>query len=56
MPTPDAILAGAVAIANDWRWLAIAWHAVFIGAVIGAIDLILQLTLVQGIPSLFSRR
>src|SRR6188474_906034 len=35
MPTPDAILAGAVAIANDWRWLAIAWHAVFIGAVIG---------------------
>ena len=28
----------------------------FIGAVIGAIDLILQLTLVQGIPSLFSRR
>ena len=27
-----------------------------IGAVIGAIDLILQLTLVQGIPSLFSRR
>lgn len=28
----------------------------FIGAVIGAIDLVLQLTLVQGIPSLFSRR
>ena len=28
----------------------------FIGAVIGAIDLILQLTLVQGIPSLFSRK
>ena len=28
----------------------------FIGAVIGAIDLILQLTQVQGIPSLFSRR
>jgi preprotein translocase subunit SecE len=28
----------------------------FIGAVIGAIDLILQLILVQGIPSLFSRR
>ncbi len=27
----------------------------FIGAVIGAIDLILQLILVQGIPSLFSR-
>jgi preprotein translocase subunit SecE len=28
----------------------------FIGAVIGAIDLILQLILVQGIPSLFSRK
>ena len=28
----------------------------FIGAVIGVIDLILQLVLVQGIPSLFSRK
>jgi len=28
----------------------------FLGAVIGAIDLVLQLILVQGIPSLFSRR
>jgi preprotein translocase subunit SecE len=28
----------------------------FLGALIGAIDLILQLILVQGIPSLFSRR
>jgi preprotein translocase subunit SecE len=28
----------------------------FLGAVIGAIDLILQLILVQGIPALFSRR
>ena len=28
----------------------------FIGAVIGLIDLALQLILVQGIPSLFSRR
>ncbi len=28
----------------------------FIGAIIGAIDLFLQLVLVQGIPSLFSRR
>jgi preprotein translocase subunit SecE len=27
----------------------------FIGAVIGVIDLVLQLVLVQGIPSLFSR-
>jgi len=28
----------------------------FIGAVIGVIDLVLQLILVQGIPSLFSRK
>jgi preprotein translocase subunit SecE len=28
----------------------------FLGAIIGAIDLVLQLILVQGIPSLFSRR
>jgi preprotein translocase subunit SecE len=28
----------------------------FLGAVIAAIDLVLQLILVQGIPSLFSRR
>ena len=28
----------------------------FLGAVIGAIDLVLQLIFVQGIPSLFSRR
>jgi preprotein translocase subunit SecE len=28
----------------------------FLGAVIGVIDLILQLILVQGIPSLFSRQ
>jgi preprotein translocase subunit SecE len=28
----------------------------FLGAVIGAIDLVLQLILVQGIPSLFSRQ
>jgi len=28
----------------------------FIGAVIGVIDLVLQLVFVQGIPSLFSRR
>ena len=28
----------------------------FMGAVIGVIDLILQLILVQGIPSLFSRK
>ena len=27
--TSDAILASAAAIAAEWRWLAIAWHAVF---------------------------
>jgi hypothetical protein len=26
MPTPEAILTGLTAIANDWRWLAITWH------------------------------
>lgn len=26
MPTADAILAGLTAIANAWRWLAVAWH------------------------------
>jgi hypothetical protein len=28
----------------------------FIGAIIAAIDLVLQLVLVQGIPSLFTRK
>ena len=35
MPTPQVILDSAAAIANDWRWLAIAWHAVFIATLIG---------------------
>lgn len=26
MPTADAVLAWATGVANDWRWLAIAWH------------------------------
>ena len=26
MPTADRILSWALAVANDWRWLAIAWH------------------------------
>jgi hypothetical protein len=26
MPPSDTVLAGLTAIANDWRWLAIAWH------------------------------
>ena len=28
MPTADRILSWAIAVANDWRWLAIAWHVV----------------------------
>jgi hypothetical protein len=26
VPSRDALLAGLTAVANDWRWLAIAWH------------------------------
>jgi hypothetical protein len=29
MPSPDTVLAGLTAAANDWRWLAIAWHLTF---------------------------
>jgi len=29
VPTADHILSWATAVANDWRWLAIAWHAAF---------------------------
>ena len=31
MPSPETVLAGLTAIANDWRWLAITWH-VLLGA------------------------
>jgi hypothetical protein len=37
VPSAHAILAGLAAIANDWRWLAISWHAslaVFFAAVL----------------------
>jgi hypothetical protein len=27
VPSPDTVLTGLTAIANDWRWLAITWHA-----------------------------
>ena len=37
MPTRQVILDSAAVIANDWRWLAIAWHAVFIAVVIGTL-------------------
>jgi hypothetical protein len=33
VPSPETILAGLAAIANDWRWLAIAWH-VLLGALL----------------------
>jgi hypothetical protein len=26
VPSPDAVLTGLTTIANEWRWLAIAWH------------------------------
>ena len=28
MPSPDTVLTGLATIANEWRWLAIAWHVV----------------------------
>jgi hypothetical protein len=36
MPSPDTVLAGLTAIANDWRWLAITWH-VLLGALLMAL-------------------
>lgn len=35
MPTPDSILSWATSVANEWRWLAIAWH-VALGVVLAA--------------------
>ena len=34
MPSPDTVLAGLTAIANEWRWLAITWHVLLGGAVV----------------------
>jgi hypothetical protein len=31
VPSPDVILTGLATIANDWRWLAIAWHVLLVG-------------------------
>jgi hypothetical protein len=31
VPTPDQILSGLALIANDWLWLAIAWHVLLAG-------------------------
>ena len=36
MPTPDSIVSGLTAIANEWRTLAIGWHLVF-GALLLAV-------------------
>ena len=33
MPSAESILDSATAIANDWRWLAVAWHAAFAVAI-----------------------
>ena len=38
MPSAADILESATAIANDWRWLAVAWHVAF-GVAIGLIAL-----------------
>lgn len=35
MPTPEEILAGLSAIANDWRLLAIFWHGYFAALIFG---------------------
>jgi hypothetical protein len=35
VPSPDALLTELGAIANDWRWLAIAWHLLFAGVFLG---------------------
>jgi hypothetical protein len=38
MPSPDTILSGLAAIANDWRWLAAGWHvwlAMLAGLLVG---------------------
>ena len=34
MPSSEAILDVATAIANNWRWLAVAWHIAFVIAAI----------------------
>jgi len=34
VPSSETILIGLTAIANDWRWLAIAWHALLAGLLV----------------------
>lgn len=34
MPSPDAVLVGLTATANEWRWLAITWHVLLGGLVV----------------------
>ncbi len=36
MPPPETILTGLTTLANDWRWVAIAWH-VLLAALIGMV-------------------
>src|SRR5687767_11467110 len=38
MPTPDSIVSGLTAIANEWRTVAVGWHVVF-GALLLAVCL-----------------
>ena len=38
MPAPEVILNGLAVIANEWRWLAIAWHAAVVAILIYALS------------------
>ena len=38
MPSPDAILNSAAVIANEWRWLAIGWHAAIVVLLLPALS------------------
>ena len=34
MPTPDRILEGLAAVANEQTWLAVVWHIVLAGVIV----------------------
>jgi hypothetical protein len=34
VPSPEAVVTGLTAIANNWRWLAIAWHVMLAALVV----------------------
>lgn len=43
MPTADSVLSWATAVANDWRWLAMAWH-VALAALLMAVAVTVRLS------------